>query len=82
MLQEKAQKICSQNAHCDQKTFLQIRSKKQTIFIQSTQTNYEYGTPIGHPQFTYPEIDYLSIIASPSHEGHVPFKKNQEIYTI
>ena len=56
--------------------------KKQTIFIQSTQTNYEYDTPIGHPQFTYPEIDYLSIIASPSHEGHVPFKKNQEIYTI
>jgi len=49
--------------------------KKQTIFLQSTQTDYGHDAPIEHPSFTYPEIDYLLIIASPSHEGHVPFKR-------
>ena len=61
--------------HSNPSLFLQDPLEKQTIFIQSTQTDYGHTTPLKHPSFAYAEFDHLLIIASPSHEDHVPFKK-------
>ena len=55
--------------------FSEIRSKNRQSHFSLRKLAMGILRPIKHPSFTYAEFDYLLIIASPSHAGHVPFEK-------